>query len=195
VTLHFMTGKPDAGEIVGQAAVPIDFDDTALTLFGKMERAASRLLGDLLPLIARGEIPRRPNDLARGSYFGGRRPEDGRIDWSRPAVEIYNLVRAVTRPYPGAFTGLGGEKITVWWAVPLRGEAGRSLSPGTIRVAGGPTVAMAGGCVAPVSGPRRVVVETGEDWLQLEEIERGSRTAKGEGIVDLLAGAAGRRFS
>jgi len=195
VTLHFMTEKPDAGEIVGQAAVPIAFDDTALTLFGKMERAASRLLGDLLPLIAREEIPRRPNDLARGSYFGGRRPEDGRIDWSRPAVEIYNLVRAVTRPYPGAFTGLDGEKITVWWAVPLRGEAGSSLSPGTIRVAGGPTVAMAGGCVAPVSGPRRVVVETGEDWLQLEEIEWGSRTAKGEGIVDLLSGAAGRRLS
>ena len=190
VTLHIMTEKPDAGDIVGQAAVSIAFDDTALTLFAKMEDAASRLLADLLPRIAGGEIPRRPNDLARGSYFEGRRPEDGRIDWSRPAVEIYNLVRAVTRPYPGAFAALDGEKLTVWWAIPLRGEGGNALSPGTVRVSGGPSYAMAGGCVAPVSAPRRVVVETGEGWLQLEEIEWRTRTARGEAIVDLLAGAA-----
>ena len=195
VTLHFMTEKPDAGDIVGQAAVPIAFDDTALTLFGKMESAASRLLDDLLPRIAREDIPRRANDLVRGSYFGGRRPEDGRIDWFRPALEIYNLVRAVTRPYPGAFSDLSGERLTVWWAVPLRGEAGRSLSPGTIRVSGGPAYAMAGGCVAPVTAPRRAVVETGDGWLQLEEIEWRSRTAKGEAIVDLLAGAANGRLS
>ncbi|HSQ15812.1 MAG TPA: formyltransferase family protein, partial [Candidatus Binatia bacterium] len=195
VTLHFMTEKPDAGDIVGQTAVPIAFDDTALTLFGKMEAAASRLLADLLPRIANGEIPRRRNDLARGSYFGGRRPEDGRIDWSRPAVEIYNLVRAVTRPYPGAFAELAGEKITVWWAVPLPAETGGALSPGAIRVSGGPSFTMAGGCVAPVSRPRRVVVETGEGWLQLEEIEWRARTAKGEGIVDLLAGASNGRFA
>src|SRR3990172_1512541 len=195
VTLHFMTEKPDAGDIVGQAAVPIAFDDTALTMFGKMESAASRLLDDLLPRIAREDIPRRANDLVRGSYFGGRRPEDGRIDWSRPALDIYNLVRAVTRPYPGAFSDLSGERLTVWWAVPLRGEAGRSLSPGTIRVSGGPAYAMAGGCVAPVTAPRRAVVETGDGWLPLEEIEWRSRTAKGEAIVDLLAGAANGRFS
>ena len=195
VTLHFMTEKPDAGDIVGQEAVPIAFEDTALTLFGKMERAAARLLDGLLPRIARGEIPRRPNDIASGSYFGGRRPEDGRIDWSRPAFEIYNLVRAVTRPYPGAFSDLDGDRIAVWWGVPLRGEPGCSLSPGTIRIAGGPSYAMAGGCVAPVSGPRRVVVETGDGGFQLEEVEWRTRTAKGETIVELLAGAANRRLS
>lgn len=195
VTLHFMTEKPDAGDIVGQAAVPIAFDDTALTLFGKMENAASRLLADLLPRIANGEIPRRPNDLARGSYHGERRPEDGRIDWSRPAVEIYNLIRAVTRPCPGAFAELAGEKLTVWWAIPLPAEAGGVPSPGAIRISGGPSYAMAGGCVAPVSTPRRIVVGTGEGWLQLEEIEWRTRTAKGEGIVDLLAGAANGRLA
>ena len=195
VTLHFMTEKPDAGDIVGQAKVPIAFDDTALTLFGKMEGAASSLLADLLPRIANGEIPRRPNDLARGSYFGGRRPEDGRIDWSRPALEIYNLVRAVTRPYPGAFSELEGEKLTVWWAIPLPAETGSMPSPGTIRLSGGPSFAMAGGCVAPVSSPRRVVVGTGEGWLQLEEIEWGTRTGKGEAVAALLAGAENGRLS
>jgi UDP-4-amino-4-deoxy-L-arabinose formyltransferase/UDP-glucuronic acid dehydrogenase (UDP-4-keto-hexauronic acid decarboxylating) len=195
VTLHFMTEKPDAGDIVGQAAVPIAFEDTARTLFGKMEEAAARLLDELLPRIAKGDIPRRPNEIARGSYFGGRKPEDGRIDWSRPAVEIYNLVRAVTRPYPGAFTELEGEKLTVWWALPLPAAEESPLSPGTIRGTGGPSYAMAGGCVAPVSGPRRAVVETGDGWLQLEEIEWRTRTAKGEGVADLLADYANGRFS
>ena len=195
VTLHLMTEKPDAGDIVGQAEVPIAFTDTALTLFGKMEEAAARLLDELLPRIAAGDIPRRPNDIARGSYFGGRKAEDGRIDWSRPAVEIYNLVRAVTRPYPGAFTELAGEKLVVWWAQPHPAPPGSPSTPGTIRVAGGPSIEMAGGCPAPVSAPRRVVVETGEGWLQLEEIEWRARAAKGEAIVDLLAAHANGRLT
>jgi len=194
VTLHFMTEKPDAGDIVGQAAVPIAFEDTARTLFGKMEAAAAALLDELLPRIAKGDIPRRPNEIDRGSYFGGRRPEDGRIDWSRPAVEIYNLVRAVTRPYPGAFTELEGERLTVWRALPLP-AVGVPLAPGTIRAAGGPSYALAGGCVAPVAGPRRAVVSTSDGWLQLEEIEWRSRTAEGEAVVGLLAGHANGRFS
>ncbi|HEY5461427.1 MAG TPA: hypothetical protein VIJ89_06740, partial [Deferrimonas sp.] len=87
------------------------------------------------------------------------------------------------------------EKLTVWWAIPLPAESGSVPSPGTIRVAGGLSYAMAGGCAAPVSCPRRIVVETGDGWLQLEEIEWRTRTAKGEGIVDLLAGAANGRLS
>ncbi len=195
VTLHVMTGKPDAGDIVGQEAVPVAFEDTALTLFGKMEGAAARLLDGLLPRIARGDIPRRPNDIARGSYFGGRRREDGRIDWSRPAGEIYNLVRAVTRPYPGAFTELDGDPLTVWWAVPLPPAPGAVPSSGTLRIAGGPAFLLAGGCPAPVREARRVVVETGDGLLQLEEIEWRSRTARGEEVAVLLAGHADGRFS
>jgi methionyl-tRNA formyltransferase len=194
VTLHFMTEKPDAGDIVGQEAVPIAFDDTALTLFGKMEGAAARLLDELLSRIARGEIPRRPNDIARGSYFGGRTPEDGRIDWARPAVEIYNLVRAVTRPYPGAFTELEGDRLAVWWAVPVPSRGGGTPSPGAIRRTGGPSFRMAGGCPAPTRDPLRIVVETGEGCLQLEEIEWRSRVARGEEVAALLAGHVDGRF-
>jgi methionyl-tRNA formyltransferase len=190
-----MTEKPDAGDIVGQEKVPIAFEDTAFTLFGKMEDAAARLLDGLLPRIAKGDIPRRENEIARGSYYGGRKPEDGRIDWSRPATEIYNLVRAVTRPYPGAFTELEGEKLTVWRALPLPAAPGGSPPPGTIRVAGGVSYAMAGGCVAPVAGARRAVVSTGDGWIQLEEIEWGSRTAAGEAVADLLAGHADGRLA
>jgi methionyl-tRNA formyltransferase len=195
VTLHFMTEKPDAGDIVGQAAVPIAIEDTARTLFSKMEAAAAGLLDALLPRIAREEIPRRPNDVGRGSYFGGRKPEDGRIDWSRPAREIYNLVRAVTRPYPGAFAELDGDPLTVWWAVPLPAPAGVVPSPGTVRITGGASFLMAGGCAVPAREARRAVVETGDGLLQLEEIEWRSRIAKGEAAAELLAGHDRRRFS
>lgn len=188
VTLHVMTRKPDAGDIVGQAAVPIAFDDTALTLFGKMETAAAKLLADLLPRLAAGDIPRRRNEIEKGSYFGGRRPEDGRIDWTRPALEIYNLVRAVTRPYPGAFSSLGGETMRIWWAtpVPARAEGGAGAVPGRLLVAAVPGGGAAG---------RRVLVGTGEGLLSLEEIEWKGAAARGEEIVSLLASAGNGEFA
>ncbi|MCG1054419.1 formyltransferase [Mycetohabitans sp. B5] len=112
-TLHEMTAKPDAGAIVAQTPVPILPDDTASQVFDKVTVAAEQTLWRVLPALLAGEAPRLPNDLAAGSYFGGRRPEDGRIDWSRPAQQVYNLVRAVAPPYPGAFTDVGGERFIV----------------------------------------------------------------------------------
>ncbi len=84
VTLHHMVRKADAGDIVGQKVVPIAPEDTAFTLYGKLCDAAGMLLDELLPLMKIGQAPRIPQDLSRGSYFGGRRPEDGRIDWRWP---------------------------------------------------------------------------------------------------------------
>ncbi len=107
-TLHYMTAKPDAGDIVSQQAVPILPDDTALDVFRKVTVAAEIALDAALPGLIAGTAPRMAQDLSQGSYFGGRNPEDGRIDWSRPAQEIHDLVRAVAPPYPGAFTNVGG---------------------------------------------------------------------------------------
>ncbi|MCG1042243.1 formyltransferase [Mycetohabitans sp. B8] len=112
-TLHEMTAKPDAGAIVAQTPVPILPDDTASQVFDKVTVAAEQTLWRVLPALLAGDAPRLPNDLAAGSYFGGRRPEDGRIDWSLPAQQVYNLVRAVAPPYPGAFTDVGGERFIV----------------------------------------------------------------------------------
>jgi methionyl-tRNA formyltransferase len=103
VTLHEMVEKPDAGRIVDQETVPIGPDDTAVEVFHRMTKAAEIVLKRSLPAIVKGAVQFKPNDLARGSYFGRRRPEDGRIDWSRSAQEIHNLVRAVAPPFPGAF--------------------------------------------------------------------------------------------
>jgi methionyl-tRNA formyltransferase len=103
VTLHEMTEKPDAGGIVGRQAVPIGPDETAVEVFAKMVGAAETVLRLSLKDLILGKAKLLPNDLARGSYFGRRTPEDGRIDWSKNAKEIHDLVRAVAPPFPGAF--------------------------------------------------------------------------------------------
>ena len=112
-TLHEMTVKPDAGAIVAQTAVPILPDDNAFEVFGKVTVAAEQTLWRILPALLDGSAPRLHNDLSQGAYFGGRQPEDGRIDWSRPAHEVYNLHRAVAPPYPGAFTDCGGQTYVI----------------------------------------------------------------------------------
>lgn len=110
-TLHRMTPKPDAGEIVKQAAVPILPNDTAKDVFDKVAVAAEIALDRILPDLLAGNAPHVAQDLTQGSYFGGRRAEDGRIDWKNSAQQIHNLVRAVAPPYPGAFFPLQGKTV------------------------------------------------------------------------------------
>ena len=109
-TLHYMESRPDAGDIVDQLAVPIQDNDTAYDVFLRVANAAEVVLGRSLPLLIAGTAPRTPQDLSKGEYCGRRRPEDGRIDWSRPAREIHNLVRAVAPPFPGAFATFDGHR-------------------------------------------------------------------------------------
>jgi len=118
VTLHVMEVKPDAGDIVAQREVEIAFEDTAHSLFLKLASAARTLMKEILPELLRGSIPRVPQRGA-SSYFGGRRPEDGLVDWSADARTVYNLVRAVTHPYPGAFTFVDEKKLFIWKAQPI----------------------------------------------------------------------------
>lgn len=129
-TLHYMVAKPDAGDIVDQEKVIIEFTDTAHDVFEKVTGAAVEVLQRAWSKLVDGTAPRIPMDLANGSYFGGRKPEDGRIDWNRSAVEIYNLIRGVTHPYPGAFTELDGEKVIIRsaWPVEGTGEPGKVVS-------------------------------------------------------------------
>jgi methionyl-tRNA formyltransferase len=125
-TLHEMVEKPDAGRIVDQEAVPIAPDDLAVDVFRKVTDAAGRVLARSLPDLVAGTAVLRAQDLSRGSYFGGRRPEDGRIDWKAPAKRIHDLVRAVAPPYPGAFTEWEGARLRVLRTrlLPQRSSAG-----------------------------------------------------------------------
>jgi methionyl-tRNA formyltransferase len=109
-TLHIMEAKPDAGDIVGQSAVFIGPDETATEVFGKVSQAAVAVMEQVLPDLVQGHIPRKTNNLAQGSYFGGRKPADGEILWHQTAQQVHNLVRAVAPPYPGAFIDWQGQR-------------------------------------------------------------------------------------
>jgi methionyl-tRNA formyltransferase len=130
VTLHHMVKQADAGDIVDQEAVPIGHADTSRDVFDKCVKAARLVLERQLDALTGGTAPRRRQDDAQATYFGGRKPEDGRIDWTRDAETIYNLVRAVTQPYPGAFTEFKGKRLFVWWAQPA--PSGPAGNPGQI---------------------------------------------------------------
>jgi len=158
VTLHEMVDKPDAGAIVSQKKVEISRDDTALSLFKKLELSADALLAEILPHIIIEDIPKTPMDLTQGSYYGGRKPEDGRICWERTSEEIYNLIRAVTHPYPGAFGFVGDDMVIFWWAVPANDIP---LEPGRI-----------------IFQENTVLIGTGEGCLIPEEIGVNGRILK-----------------
>lgn len=135
-TLHRMVEKPDAGDIVAQEAVPILPDDTAKEVFDKVTVAAEIALDRALPGLIAGSAPHLPQDLGQGSYFSGRKPEDGRIDWTQPAAAIHNLIRAVAPPYPGAFFDLEGHRLLVPASLPQPNRRPRGTTPALYLEAG-----------------------------------------------------------
>ena len=140
VTLHHMVKRADAGDIVDQEAVPIGPDDTAQEVFSKCVTAARLVLLRQIDALTAGTAPRRAQDESQATYFGGRRPEDGQIDWTQSAENIYNLIRALTQPYPGAFTQVDGNKLFIWWAKPLKesgGTPGQVISTDPLIIAAG----------------------------------------------------------
>ena len=113
-SLHVMNEKPDNGALIDQMAVPILPDDNALEVFAKVTVAAEIVLLRALPNLLDGSAKLTPQDLSQGAYFGARSAADGRIDWNQPARRIHDLVRAVTKPFPGAFCDLGSRRLTLW---------------------------------------------------------------------------------
>ncbi len=130
VTLHRMVKRADAGAIVAQQKVAIERSDTALSLHGKLRTAASDLLRDTLPVLLQGKATETPQDETKATVFGRRTPADGKLVWAKPAEELFNLVRAVTQPYPGAFCAVGEHKLIVWSAEVAKGNEG--LAPGRV---------------------------------------------------------------
>ncbi|HEX4550489.1 bifunctional UDP-4-amino-4-deoxy-L-arabinose formyltransferase/UDP-glucuronic acid oxidase ArnA [Pseudomonas koreensis] len=141
VTLHRMVKRADAGAIVAQQRVAIERSDTGLTLHAKLRTAASDLLRDTLPNMLQGKITETPQDESKATVFGRRTPADGKLVWAKPAEELFNLVRAVTRPYPGAFCAVGEHKLIVWSADVVKGNEGqapgRVISVDPLRIACG----------------------------------------------------------
>jgi methionyl-tRNA formyltransferase len=154
VTLfEIVDATADSGAIVGQAVVDIGPDDTAETLFERISDAHVDLVREYVPQLVARSAPRIPQDPRRASAWPKRTPADGIIDWETRAPYLYDWVRAQTRPYPGAFTFLGDEKVVVWRARPV--EHGETAPAGTI-------------VAARPEGP---VVACGQGALLLEEVE------------------------
>jgi len=139
VTLHKMTPRPDDGDIVAQSKIEISNDDTAKSLFAKSVSAAEKMLDEALPSLVKGTAKLTPQDNSKATYFGGRKPADGEINWSKSADEVRNLIRAVTRPYPGAFSFLGERKCFFWDVTVVAGEGkpGKVLSKHPLTIACG----------------------------------------------------------
>jgi methionyl-tRNA formyltransferase len=114
VTLHHMVAKADAGDIVDQEAVEVGIDDTALDLYRKLLGAGERVLERNLSAILAGTAPRKAQDESLATTFGGRTPEDGRIDWHWKARRVHDLVRAVSDPWPGAFCDTPRGRFMIW---------------------------------------------------------------------------------
>ncbi|MDD2764721.1 MAG: formyltransferase [Opitutaceae bacterium] len=144
MTLHRMVKKADAGAIVDQEGVAIGPRDTAEQAFRQVLPCARRVLERQIDTLLAGTAKETPQDESQATYFGGRKPEDGRIAWTQTNREIFNLIRAVTDPYPGAFTDIGAARLMVWWAEPdspatrdLRGRPGEIVSVNPLVVATG----------------------------------------------------------
>jgi len=116
VTLFEISENFDEGDIVDQEIVPIGSDDTIAVVFEKVTSAYIRLLEKNLQMLLSGTAPRHPQKHEDATYCCKRFPEDNKIDWAQPTKRIYNLIRAVTSPYPGAFTYHKGRKLLVWSA-------------------------------------------------------------------------------
>ena len=140
------------------------------------------LLTEIHPLIVAGCAPRRAQDVSRGSYFGRRRPEDGRIDWRWPARRIFNLVRAVTHPYPGAFCWLNGRKLFVWESR-IAAEAGRRGAPGEIVSTPG------GGAVEVAAGEGSLLITR----VQFDGAPEGAAAEILSGVLSEVSHGAGSR--
>ncbi|HEX9081816.1 MAG TPA: formyltransferase family protein, partial [Holophagaceae bacterium] len=121
VTLHSMTPKPDDGDIVAQARLPIDWDETAFSLTRKAADAGRALVRDALPRLADGSIPRlHQKALGASTYFGGRKPADSRLDFAMGVQEAFNQIRAVADPWPNAFLETARGTVKVAWALPSK---------------------------------------------------------------------------
>lgn len=128
-TLFYFDDGMDTGDIVGQRPFPLTDDDDAASVRARVASASVELLAEKLPGLAAGTAVRIKQDHSKATYGEQRRPEDGRIDWEWDPRRVFNFVRGLTRPYPGAFTELDGREIKVWKVRLLEGPG---LGPGVV---------------------------------------------------------------
>jgi methionyl-tRNA formyltransferase len=145
-TVHYLDSGIDSGDVIRQQAVPILPEDTILSLTFKLAAAGPAMLVDVVRDLMAGHVERNPQDPTAASYYPPRTPADGEIDWARSSDEIVNLVRALVRPYPGAFASIDDSLVIVWATKAVEGLHGE---PGSVlaRTETSMTVATGNGAV------------------------------------------------
>lgn len=180
-TMITLEPEADTGDIVAQRKIPITDDDDCRTIYEKVGETEIEMLDEVLPLIRKGALPRRKQDDSKATVMPKRRPEDGVIDWRRSTREIFNWVRALTEPYPGAFSLLDGKKIWIWTArVEKNGaESGRG-EPGKV-------------ILDPQGWP---LVATGDGWIRIVSAQReGEPKVSGQSAAEFLKAGMTLRMS
>ncbi|HYY56362.1 MAG TPA: methionyl-tRNA formyltransferase [Pyrinomonadaceae bacterium] len=169
MTLHYIDAGVDTGPVIAEERFAIEWEDDAASVRRKLKDVGMRLIARWWPAIAAGTAPRIPQDEARARYYPLRTAEDGLVHWSNANTSIYNLVRALARPWPGAFTFSRGRKVVLRRVVPVEAStAEHERAPGLVcRVEAGGRLRVATGdgdllvCEAEIDG--RVALAAGRD--------------------------------
>ena len=162
VTLHHMTATADAGDIVAQRPIDIEPDDTAFTVYERMTKIGVEPLLESCPAVLADRAPRIPQDPRLATTMPRRRPEDGRIEWTWPAARIFNMIRAVAEPYPGAFVGDGPARVHLW-AASIHEDSANDAAPGT---------------VVEIVPARGIAVATGRGMLLITRVQSAGGVAE-----------------
>lgn len=173
VTLFYFSEGVDSGDIIAQREFEITLKDTAGTVMNNVTNIAVELIKEYYPLLEKGNAPRLPQDDAKATYTRRRRPEDGIIDWKRTSLSIYNWIRALTLPFPGAFTYWNKEKVIIWESELLKGYRPHfDRQPGEI---------------LDIMDNKGIVVATGDSCILVKTVEVGGQHVSGEEFMRRLS--------
>ncbi len=180
-SLMWLDPEVDNGDLVDQRSFPITAYDTCATVYDKVAETNREMILAVVEAAATGSVPRRPQGTADEPLLPRRRPADGLIDWAQDAESIHRFVRALTHPYPGAFTTSADMKLTVWRSVELDGWQ-TDAQPGTV----------IGALRSPDPDACGIVVACGSGALGITELAVDDTTKQGPDLAD--GPWRGRRF-
>jgi methionyl-tRNA formyltransferase len=159
-SLYWFTDTLDAGDLIEQVRIPITPYDSSASLYARVATTTREMLGRLVPRLLAGEVPRVPQPATTERPLPRRRAADGELDWAQPVGAVYDFIRALTRPFPGAFSSIDGHRWRVWQAAMPRIAEDR-VPPGTVL----------GPVVSPVDEACGQLVACSEGALVVLEVE------------------------
>lgn len=178
VTIMYMAEGLDTGDMISKVELPIEDADTTGSLFQKLSLAGAELLKSTLPGLIAGTVTAVPQNEAEATYSPNISRENERIDWTRPALTIFNQVRGLN-PFPGAFTSWNGDILKVWSCRKPDKSAAQlagSIAPGTV-------VGMSAEGIEVMTGEGVIVMTdiqpAGKKAMSVQEFSRGSSIPKG----------------